>query len=750
MIPTGVKSPTSVSEDHAVTLESVLCTEELSRRPSRSPDYETENRALAKLVQALADSPGTILQTLADTILEVFQADSAGLSLLTTRDGGKRFYWPAIAGAWKPHIGGGTPREFGPCGDVLDRNAPLLFRRFERRYPYLLPATPPAEEALFIPFYVHGKAVGTIWAMAHDERRRFDAEDLRQLESLGRFASAAYQAVHLQQADDSRRAALNLMEDAVRARQAVEKLNQKLRESEERFRTLADNIAQFAWTADVRGWIYWYNQRWYDYTGTTLQEMQGWGWKKVLHRDHVDRVVERIQHSWDTGEPWEDTFPLRGKDGEYRWFLSRALPIRDEQGNVLCWFGTNTDVTERREMENQITQQAEQLAGESRRKDEFLAMLSHELRNPLAPIRTAVHLLKLHEGGSKNPIQRQAREIIERQTANLTKLVGDLLEVSRVVSGRIRLNQQTVDINQVVRHAIETATPLIDDRKHKLVLNLPSDPVWVNADATRMEEVLINLLNNAAKYTPDGGRIEVYCEQARGRDTAQVRVRDNGVGIEPELLRGGGLFDLFTQADRSLARSSGGLGIGLSLAHRLVALHGGTIEAKSPPEEGGQGSEFIVTLTLAPAPESVRPSAPTDAIAPGAAEGVRVLVVDDNIDQAMMLATALRGIGYSVQTAYNGPDGLKTARQWRPDVVVLDIGLPGLDGYQVARQLRSDAVSGGARLIALTGYASDTDIALAREAGFDAHLVKPCEIDELEQLMLALLANVRASADHAA
>jgi GAF domain-containing protein len=253
------ESPTALPSDSLVPLESILCTEELNRRPSRPPDFETENRALAALVQALADSPRTILQTLADKILEVFKAGSAGVSLLTKEDGGKRFHWPAIAGVWKPHIGGGTPRDFGPCGDVLDRNAALMFRHFERRYTYFLPVTPPVEECLLVPFYIEGNAVGTIWAITHDDRRKFDAEDLRQLESLGRFASAAYQAVeflhaleqrgealgqsHIKlgehiaelqkrdtKAQDARRAALNLMEDAVQSRQLVETLNLQLRD----------------------------------------------------------------------------------------------------------------------------------------------------------------------------------------------------------------------------------------------------------------------------------------------------------------------------------------------------------------------------------------------------------------------------------------------------------------------------------------------------------------------------------------
>lgn len=247
MDETREDSSSVLCSDSLVPLESILCTEELARRPARPPDYETENRALSILVQALADSPGTILQKLADTILEMFRSHSAGLSLLTKDE--KNFYWPAIAGAWKQHVGGGTPRDFGPCGDVLDCNAPLLFKHFERRYPYLQKATPVAREALLIPFYIQGKSVGTIWAMAHDVYRKFDAEDLRQMESLGRFASAAYQAAVLDQVENSRQIALHLMEDAVHARQMAEQLNVELRLNEETLRRLNEDLKEFAYAA---------------------------------------------------------------------------------------------------------------------------------------------------------------------------------------------------------------------------------------------------------------------------------------------------------------------------------------------------------------------------------------------------------------------------------------------------------------------------------------------------------------------
>ncbi len=428
----------------------------------------------------------------------------------------------------------------------------------------------------------------------------------------------------------------------------------------------------------------------------------------------------------------------RRKDGRLIDISLTVSPLRDGSGTIVGASKIARDITETVAMNRRLAEQAEQIAGESRRKDEFLAMLSHELRNPLAPIRSAVHLMRTRERGSEDAIATQAREIIERQVANLTKLVSDLLEVSRVVSGRIRLSLQVIDMNQVVEHAMETVKPLVDQHKHEMIFNCCPLPVWCNADATRLEEVLINLLNNAAKYTPDGGRIEVWCEHPAETNYAQFRVRDNGVGIDKDLLPR--IFDLFTQADRSLARSAGGLGIGLSLAHRIVDMHGGTIEAKSPPTGETAGSEFIIRLTSVAAPDMPKPEVTADEDGTKS-DRQRVLVVDDNMDLVLMLSTALQQKDYSVQTAYNGHDALKVAQGWRPDIVLLDIGLPGLNGYEVARRLRTAPHLGTAgremRLIALTGYGRDVDIDLAREAGFDAHLIKPYEFNELEKLMKA-------------
>ena len=295
---------------------------------------------------------------------------------------------------------------------------------------------------------------------------------------------------------------------------------QALIESEARFRTMADNISQLAWMADERGWIFWYNRRWFEFTGTTFDEMQGWGWTAVHHPDHVERVVRKIQASWDSGEMWEDTFPLRGKDGTYRWFLSRALPVHDASGRIVRWFGTNTDITERRQAE-------EALREADRRKDAFIALLAHELRNPLAPLRHGLEIQRL--AGTDLTALEQARAMMERQVNHMVRLVDDLLDVSRISSGKLVLRKSLVDVRDAIRDALETVEPAMREARHELRLDLPSESLPVKADPVRLTQVFSNLLNNAARYTSPGGRIEVVA--VREGDLVAVSVIDNGIGI---------------------------------------------------------------------------------------------------------------------------------------------------------------------------------------------------------------------------
>ncbi len=489
-----------------------------------------------------------------------------------------------------------------------------------------------------------------------------------------------------------------------------------LAEGENRFRTLAESIPQLAWMARPDGHIFWYNRRWYEYTGATPEQMEGWGWQSLHDPEVLPRVIERWKASLAGGEPLDMVFPLRGADGRFRPFLTRVVPSRDADGRIVVWFGTNTDIAERVEME-----QALKVADQ--RKDEFLAMLAHELRNPLAAISNAVQLAKR----SDSPDQLAwGRHVVEKHVRHLTRMIDDLLDVSRITRGKVELRTQPVALLPILRSALETARPLIDQRRHALAQEIDIAPVWVDGDPTRLEQVFVNLLNNAAKYTDPGGRIAVDA-RLDGADVV-VAVEDSGIGMTPELLAHA--FDLFAQGDRSIARTEGGLGIGLTLVRSLVELHGGTVEAAS--KGPGRGSRFTVRLPLARSLADEPDGCP--ACTGPRREGSRVLIVDDSDEAASGLARLLRLLGHDVVVAHDGPAALELAREHRPGIILLDIGLPGMNGYEVARALRREGFA-GAVIIAVTGYGEEQAIRRSLEAGFDHHLVKPVDVDDLVTLM---------------
>ena len=728
-------------------LESVLCTEELTRRPARPPGYEKENRALVSLAQSLADSPGTILQTLADTILEVFQADSTGISLLTEDE--KRFYWPAIAGVWKPHIGGGTPRDFGPCGDVLDRNIPLLFSHLERRYTNFQPVTPHVEECLLVPFHVEGKAVGTIWAIAHDDRRKFDSEDLRMLLSLGTFASAIFQAQQqlctvreqdvLRQEVQQAMREMNeaLLVSSIRQHELAEQAKQaeqKLHNSEFHYRRLFESCKDGILILEA-------------HTGRIIDANAYIG--ELLGYSHGDFLDKEL---WEIGlfsDKLASEVAVRELQAQ-SYVRYEHLPLKSRRGQQVeveivanvYWEGDQSviqcnirDITDRSRLEKQMHVQTVALADLHRRKDEFLAMLSHELRNPLAPIANALHILRLQK--NEDYPQRQSRIIIERQLAQLTRLVDDLMEVSRITTGRVQLRHDLVEMSGIVERAIETARPLLDQRRHLLTVTPSSQPIWLHADASRLEQVVVNLLTNAAKYTDEGGHVWLTIEQ-EGEECV-LRVRDTGVGIAPELLPR--VFDLFTQAERSLDHSQGGLGIGLALVQRLVEMHQGRVEAFSVL---GQGSEFVVRLPVVPTPIVELPAANLLETSELQGPSLRVLVVDDNVDAAQSIAMLLRLLQHQVRTAHDGPTALEAALDFRPDIALLDIGLPRMDGFEVARRLRQQPVFQSLVLVAMTGYGQDSDRESSRQAGFDHHLVKPTDFALLQDILTSVVKKVNS------
>jgi PAS domain S-box-containing protein len=422
--------------------------------------------------------------------------------------------------------------------------------------------------------------------------------------------------------------------------------------------------------------------------------------------------------------------------GKFMIYYDAAHAFSEEEVDLALTIGRQLAFgVQRKRAEEERARAEEALREADRRKDEFLATLAHELRNPLAPIRNALHLLRL-TGGS-GPAADRIHEMMERQVGHMVRLVDDLLEVSRITRGKIELRRERVELAAVVRNAVETSRPLVEAARHDLSVSVSGEPVIVEADPVRLAQVVSNLLNNAAKYTDEGGRIAVSARREGG--DAVVAVRDSGAGIPEEMLPR--IFEMFTQVDRTLGRAAGGLGIGLALTRSVVEMHGGRVEARS--DGPGRGSEFVVRLPLAAAEGSAADGEARDGVTPAALAPRRILAVDDNRDAADSMGMLLRLLGADVQVVYDGPAALAAIGDDRPEVILLDIDMPGMDGYEVARRLRQDPRLGDATLIALSGWGQEDDRRRAREAGFDHHLVKPVAPDALQALLASLDAGGR-------
>ncbi len=417
------------------------------------------------------------------------------------------------------------------------------------------------------------------------------------------------------------------------------------------------------------------------------------------------------------------------KDGSRFPTLTQTTSITDLSGEVLYRASTFQDITERKQLETFLRHQADAFKEADQRKNDFLAILAHELRNPLAPILTSIELLRLV--GSTDANANQARDIIERQVKYMVRLIDDLLDLTRIARGKLELRRTIFDLGQAVAQAVQTVRPLSESQGHQLSVVQAAEPIYLEGDESRVVQVLINLLGNACKYTEHGGRISLTT--SREGDEAVLRVRDNGVGIESDMLSR--IFDLFTQIGRSLHRAQGGLGIGLTLVRQLVELHAGRVSVHS--DGPGKGSEFMVRLPIAPAHSSASAhdggTAQLGTAQPPVSSS-HILIIEDNADARGTLALLLQMLGHRCAMAATGPEGVERALADRPQVVLIDLGLPGLDGFQVARQIRA-ALGDSVLLVALSGYAQEEDRHRSQESGFDTHLPKPVELEDLNRVL---------------
>jgi signal transduction histidine kinase len=763
-----------------VPLESVIATDELYRRPTRAPGYEGESRLMATLVDVMANASGqagadAVLQRLVEGAVELCQAHSAGVSVLETENGHEIVRWRAAAGAWSHYVGGFMSRDASPCGTVLDRNAPMLMTRPQRHY--VITGLPAIVEVLLVPIHGEGRPVGTLWIIAHDETRKFDAEDHRIMTNLSRFAATAYHLL-VEHGLRTELAAQRAVEAGLAADLAeLRRAEAALRDMQRQLQAeLADSKLLQATSAELIGQdVETLYDKIIDAVVTIMRsdfacmrmatdENEGVELKLLVSRGSSTRVAREFDCvRGDSHALYREVFRtgkrvvIRDTDeGDFltgtadlataRRFGIRAFqttPLYSRGGALVGAISTYwrephdpaerdlrlLDILARQAADLIESKRAqESLREANRRKDEFLATLAHELRNPLAPVRYALQVLRLKSSGPAD--LTWATELIDRQMREMTRLVDDLLDVSRISRDKLELRKERVDLTTALRGAIETSRPVIAGAGHELVVTLPAEPVLVDADLTRLSQVFANLLNNAAKFSEPGGRIILTTE--RQGSAAIVRVRDQGIGIPKDMLVR--IFDPFTQITEAPERTRGGLGIGLTLVKRLVEMHGGTVAASSAGK--GLGSEFSVRLPLASSESTPSPTEPDLLVE--APRKLRVLIVDDNPDVVSSLGRLLGRLGYEVRTAGDGIVGLEIAEQFRPTVALLDVGMPKMSGYDLARSIRELPWGADVVLIAVTGWGQPEDRRRAREAGFDHHLVKPEAAGELVKLLASL------------
>ncbi len=556
----------------------------------------------------------------------------------------------------------------------------------------------------------------------HDETRR--------LMELAWQKGTAGPTDALRRAGDGRLVSVSVVMSALRGEQGLptallsterDVTERRRIESEVRFRHLADDIPALLRVEDKQGLSLFVNRACTEFTGASREALLGRGWLEFVHPQDRQRYLSEQAKAYASRSRLDIDIRLNRHDGAPRWTRSISVPHDNGDGDFAGYVALMLDIDDRKLAEAE-------LLDAHRRKDEFLAMLAHELRNPLAPIRNAAQLLSRHETPAATAAW--AVGVIERQTQAMSRLLDSLLDVARIARGKTELELAPVELRVVIDRSLEVSQALIESRGQTLSVDMPEEPLLINGDLVRLTQVFANLLNNASKYTDEGGAIRINAQADDKQVTVQVS--DNGVGIAPDMLPR--VFELFSQADRTLDRAKGGLGLGLTLVRQLVELHQGAVWAASAGL--GQGSSFSVRLPLLPSPARIAQPRPAPPLVPVAdAHARRVLVVDDNVDAAQMLAATLKLSGHTVWLAYDGTRALALAEEQALDIVILDIGLPGIDGYQVARTLRGRSAMTGVVIVALTGYGQKEDVARALSAGCDLHFVKPVDADALLEVV---------------
>ena len=740
----------TTGSDRPFDNEAHLAAERLKLRGGRSFQYELESHAVSELLRMVAHHPERLMQSVADNALRLCRGHSAGISVVSADSPDGALHLRSLAGRYPAAAFERHAAEANPWQVALHHGDVLLFERPADTFPCLQDAGIPIEEALIAPLHIGQIPVGTIWVLSHAPSRHFDAEDGRLLCRLGLIAAVGHRMAGPQStAHGSEPAGTSEPEDL---RQRLAELDRRLQQhsqaadallrSEERLRLAmeATDFGTFEWDIGPDRVTCSPNvKRLFGFSSGQLLVLED-----VLARIHPeDREAVRatIRAAMDSAgrRTYAGEFRTVPVDGHIGWIDARGAVLFKQLGKgPQCMVGIVVDITQRKEREQQLHQTALELGTANRVKDEFMATLAHELRNPLTPIRNGLEILELT--GLADPTQRRACSVMARQLRHLVHLVDDLLDVNRITQRRLRLKREIVSIRRIIDNAVETILPQIDAAQHRLRTDIPDAPILLEADPVRISQAVGNLLANSARYTPAGGEIQLRV-RLQGAEV-EIEVRDNGVGMSAGLLPR--VFDMFNQGDRMGRRSEAGLGIGLALTKALVEMHQGRIEAHS--DGLNQGSSFKLWFPVIGAREDQPVAPPLPTRAPAAIRR-RVLIVDDDADAADSTAALLGLMGHEAHEARDGAHAVQAAQAFEPDLILMDIGMPGMDGHEAARRIRDLSLTRRPLIVALTGWGQESDQGRSADAGFDAHLLKPVDLSALADIFASLDDSAREVVD---